>query len=76
MLTFQGMRERTNYMMEAMRECAIMDTYEKWKAATHHYYSQGYDNGETTKYYKELEKLGANMDVLFELDLEIRDKYI
>ena len=54
MLTFQGMRERTNYMMEAMRERAIMDTYEKWKAATHHYYSQGYDNGETTKYYKEL----------------------
>lgn len=48
--------------------------YEKWKAATRNYYEAGYDNGETTKLYKELEELGANMGVLIDEDLKIRDE--
>lgn len=71
--TLQGMRERTNEIMELIRQQAIMDTFEKWKEAVFNYYKIGYDHGETTKYYKELERLGVNFELLVDYDLAIRD---
>ena len=61
-------------MMEELRRQAINETFEQWKEATRKYYTQGYDSGETTKLYKELERLGANIDILFDTDLEIREE--
>lgn len=74
MTTFQGMRMKTEYMMQKIKEDAIDETFSKWEEATRNYYTIGYDNGETTKLYKELEKLGCNMTAVFERDLEIRDE--
>lgn len=76
MKNLQEMRMKTEYMMETMRQNAIMETFEKWKAAVREYYTNGYDNGETTKYYKELENLGANMEVLIEEDFNIREEVL
>lgn len=76
MFTLDTMKRRTAYMMEVLRRQAIDDTLEKWKQAVHSYYSLGYDNGDLTKYYKELESLGANMDALIDIDFEIRDMYM
>lgn len=73
-MTFQAMRDRTNYMIEQIRIRAIESTFEQWKQATRAYYTQGYDNGETTKLYNDLEKLGANMEMVLDTDLEIRDE--
>lgn len=61
-------------MIEQMRRNAIDSTFKKWESAVRNYYKQGYDNGEATTLYKELEKLGANMDPVFDRDLEIRDE--
>ncbi|MCM1559617.1 MAG: hypothetical protein NC123_08735 [Butyrivibrio sp.] len=68
------MRLRTEYMMEQIRIDAIEDTLRKWKEALKKYYEVGYDNGETTRLYKELEKLGADTEKLIEIDLSIRDE--
>lgn len=76
MRTLQEMRMNTEYMMETMRQNAIMDTFEKWKSAVKEYYTKGYDNGETTKYYKELESLGANMEVLIDEEFKIREEIL
>jgi len=73
MMTLSTMILRTNYMMEQMRLNAFEDTMKKWKGALMHYYTQGYDNGETTKLYNELIEFGADPDELFDIDLEIRD---
>lgn len=62
---------KTHYMMEHIRRRAIDDTLEKFKVAARNYYTQGYDNGETVKLVKELEELGANMDMVAELDIDI-----
>lgn len=74
MMSLQGLRLRTEYMMEQMRIDAIEDTLKKWKEALKKYYEVGYDNGETTRLYKELEKLGADAEKLVEIDLSIRDE--
>lgn len=72
MMTFQGMRMRTSLMLSIIHEQAVEETYLKWQAAVRNYYTQGYDNGETTKLYKELESLGADMEKLFDEDFRIR----
>jgi len=74
MLSFQGMRMRTARMMEIIHYQAVEETYQKWKAAVRNYYEHGYDYGETTKLYKELESLSVDMEKLFEEDLKIRDE--
>lgn len=74
MMTLQGLRLQTEYMMEQIKIQAIDEVYGKWKAAVRKYYEHGYDAGETTKLYKELENLGLNMEVLFEEDIRIRDE--
>lgn len=74
MMTLQGMRMRTDYMIEQIRIRAIEDTFEKFKEADRKYYqtSEGGDN--VTKLYKELEELGANMEKVIDADLQIRDE--
>ena len=74
MMTLQGMRMRTNMMLAIIHEQAVEETYRKWQAATRTYYEQGYDNGETTKLYKELEELGVDMEKLFDEDFRIREE--
>ena len=74
MLTLQGMRMRTEYMMECMRCDAIDATWKKFQDAAHTYYTNGYDNGETVKLIHELRTLGVGMDVITDEDLRIRDE--
>ena len=62
-----------NMADEHIRQQAIMETFEKWKLATFSYYRNRHDNGEITKLYKELDKLGANFELLIDYDLAIRD---
>lgn len=73
-MTLQGLRMKTDWMMEEIRRAAIDDTFEKFKAAARKYYSEGCDNGETVKLIRELETLGANMEIVFDTDLSIRDE--
>jgi len=64
---------RTNYIIEQIRLNALQDTMKKWKGALMHYYTQGYDNGESTKLYNELIKFGADPEKLFDIDFDIRE---
>ena len=74
MRTFQEMRMNVNYMMEQMRRNAIDSTFEKFKNADKHYYETCEGGDEVAKLIKELEELGANMEYVFEVDLQIRDE--
>ena len=74
MRTLQGMRMNVDYMMEQIRINAINDTFEKFKKADRHYYETSEGGSEVTKLIKELEELGANMEYITEVDLEIRDE--
>ena len=74
MRTLQDMKMKTEYMMEQMRINAINDTLEKFKEAAKHYYETSEGGKEVTKLIKELEELGANMEYVTEVDLQIRDE--
>lgn len=74
MRTLQGMRMNVDYMMEQMRINSINDTFEKFKKADRHYYETSEGGSEVTKLFKELEELGANMEYVIEVDLEIRNE--
>lgn len=74
MRTLQGMRMNVDYMMEQIRINAINDTFEKFKKADRHYYKTSEGGDEVTKLFKELEELGANMEYVIEVDLQIRDE--
>ena len=74
MMTLSAMRIKTEMMLEAIREQAIEETYRQWQDAVRNYYTKGYDNGETTKLYKELEALGADLDQLYDEDSKIREE--
>lgn len=74
MMTLSAMRIKTEMMLEAIREQAIEETYRQWQDAVRNYYTQGYDNGETTKLYKELETLGADLDQLYDEDSKILEE--
>ena len=63
-----------DYMMEQMRINAINDTFEKFKKADRRYYETSEGGSEVTKLFKELEELGANMEYVIEVDLEIRNE--
>lgn len=73
MMSLYGMMAKTAYMMDMMRKDAIDSTFWEWKKAVRAYYQAGCDNGETTRLYKQLEALGANMEFLVEVELDIRD---
>lgn len=74
MLTFQGMMMRTRAIEERLRCNAIDETLKQFESAARAYYTNGYDNGETVRLIKELESLGANMDVVFDIDYNIREE--
>lgn len=74
MRTLQGMKMNVNYMMEQIRVNAINDTFEKFKKSDRHYYETSEGGSEVTKLIKELEELGANMEYVMEVDLQIRDE--
>lgn len=74
MRTLQGMKMNVDYMMEQIRVNAINDTFEKFKKADRHYYETSEGGSEVTKLIKELEELGANMEYITEVDLEIRNE--
>ena len=73
MFTLQGMRMKTEYMMEQMRISAINETFEKFKEADQHYYETSEGGDIVTNLIKELQELGANMEYVIETDLQIRD---
>ena len=74
MRTLQGMRMKTEHMMEQMRIDAINDTFEKFREADRHYYKTSEGGEIVTELFKELEELGANMEFVVETDLQIRDE--
>ena len=74
-MTIQGMRMKTEWMMEEIRRRAIDETMKQFVSAAHTYYSQGYDNGETVKLIHQLEDLGVDPEVIFEIDFAIRESH-
>ena len=63
-----------DYMMEQMRIDSINEIFEKFKEADRHYYKTSEGGREVTKLLKDLEELGANMEYVIEVDLQIRDE--
>lgn len=74
MMTLSARAMRTNYMIEQIRMNAIDATFEEFKKASRHYYETCEGGDKVTKLYHELEELGANMEVVIETDLDIRDE--
>ena len=75
-MTMSRMAMKTAWMMEEMRRNAIDTTFETYKRLIRDYYINGYDasEGELDKTIRELERLGANMDVLLDTEFEIREE--
>ena len=71
MLTFQGMRMRTEYMMEEIRRQAIDATMVKYREACRAYHTNGCDNGETVQLIHELEHLGVDPEIIWDIEDEI-----
>ena len=74
MMTFQGMRMRTEWMMEQMRLNAIDVTVEKFMEAARRYYETSEGGREVTALIHELEALGMDPEEVIDLDLGIRDE--
>ena len=74
MITFQGLRMKTEAMMEQMRRNAIDYTIDQFKKAARTYYQQGYDNGETVKLVRELMDLGVDLEIISDIEFQIRDE--
>lgn len=74
MRTFQGMRMETAHITEQIRNDAIKETLEKFKEADRKYYQTSEGGDIVTKLYKELERLGADIEMVIDLDLQIRDE--
>lgn len=74
MMTLSQTVLRTNYMMEQIRINAINCTFEQFKKAARHYYQTSEGGQEVTRLIHELEDLGANMEIVIDTDLEIRDE--
>lgn len=75
-MTMSRMAMKTAWMMEEMRRNAIDETFETFKRLVRDYYINGYDatGGELDKTIRELERLGANMDVVIDTEFEIREE--
>ncbi len=74
MMTLQGLRMKTEWMMNQMHQKAVEDTIERFKKAARIYYLQGYDNGETVSLVRELIDLGVDQGYIIDLEFEIRDE--
>lgn len=77
-MTMSRMAMKTAWMMEKMRQDAINSTFETYKKLIRDYYINGYDvtGGELDKTIRELEELGANMDVVLETEFQIREEVL
>lgn len=75
-MTMSIMAMKTAWMMEEMRRNAIDETFKTYKRLIRDYYINGYDasEGELDKTIRELERLGANMDVVLDTEFEIREE--
>lgn len=73
-VTLQGLRMKTEAMMEEIRRRAIDDTIEKFKEAARTYYQRGYDNGETVKLVHDLMDLGVPQEAIIDIEFSIRDE--
>lgn len=74
MLTIQGLRMKTDYMMEQIRQNAIRFTLSEFEAAARHYYETAEGGNICTKLIRDLESLGVDMETVIDLDLAIRDE--
>ena len=74
MYTLSAMSMKTNWMIEQIRRNSIDATFEAFKKAARHYYETCEGGQEVTRLVHELEELGANMEVVIDTDLEIRDE--
>lgn len=74
MMTLQGMRMKTEYMTEQIRQSAISETLENFKTADRRYYETSEGGAEVTKLIHQLESLGVNPEYITDLDLSIRDE--
>ena len=72
-MTLSTMSMRTNYMMAAMREKAIADTWKKFVEADAHYYRTSEGGDKVAKLIHELIELGVDEEAIFDKDLDIRD---
>ena len=74
MWTLSASSMRTNWIIGQIRMDAIDSTFEAFKKATRHYYETCEGGAEVTRLIHRLEELGADMEVVIETDLEIRDE--
>ena len=74
MFTLQGLMMKSEAIMEQIRINAIEYTFEQFKVATRHYYETSEGGDIAVKLIHKLEELGANMEVVFDTDLDIRDE--
>ena len=74
MITLQGLRMRTEWMMDQIRQNAVSDTLEKFKKADAEYYKTSCGGDAVTKLIHDLERLGVDPEYIVELDLQIRDE--
>lgn len=74
MMTLSAMSIKTDWMIEQLRLQALSETLEKYDQALRRYYRTCEGGDECTRLYRELEELGADNELLVDLDLEIRDE--
>lgn len=74
MFTLQGMRGNAELITEKIRQEAIEEVLEKFKEADRKYYQTCEDFQTVRDLYKELERLGANIETVIDIDLHIRDE--
>jgi hypothetical protein len=74
MFTLQGMRGNVELITEKIRQEAIEEVLEKFKEADRKYYQTGEDFQTVRDLYKELERLGADIETVIDIDLHIRDE--
>lgn len=74
MMTLSTMSLKTGWMIEQIRLQALQKTLSEYEAALRNYYRTCEGGDKCTKLYHELEELGADMEAVIDLDLEIRDE--
>lgn len=77
MLTLQGLRMKTEYMMEEIRQRAVAASLEKLRTALRRYYETCEGGDECTRLIRELEDdLGVDPEEIFEIDWQIREQVL
>ena len=73
-MTLSSMSLKTEWMIEQLRLQALQKTFNEYEEALRIYYRTCDGGDRCTKLYHELEELGADMEAVIDLDLEIRDE--